>query len=157
MDERHITRFWQKVERRGPDECWEWRAFRSVTGYGRSWFGPWGMQLGHRASWFIAHGEWPTLLVCHTRDNRGCVNPSHLFLGTQADNMVDMVSKAKPHRRVGLKGEKHYATALTVSDVLTIRARRAAGEKLRVIGESYGLTLGGVHNICIRKSWKHVP
>lgn len=156
MDEKTIARFWSKVDKLGPAECWEWRGFRNKSGYGRLWFGAYGMQLAHRVSWFISHGAWPTLSVCHRCDNRACCNPGHFFEGTQLDNMRDAAAK-KRMRKTNPRGPAHYASRVTDADVIAIRARRAAGERLIVLAAEFGMTAGGIFNICARKSWKHVP
>jgi len=95
-------RFWSKVEKSTKDECWWWKASIDVNGYGQ--FGLMPGQLGtgpkqvmakaHRVAWLLTHGEIPTgMYLCHKCDLPRCVNPDHLFLGTQTDNMRDCVDK----------------------------------------------------------------
>lgn len=96
-------RFWPKVDRRGPDECWPWKAARRAAGYGKIGRGKSGRgwMLAHRASWELAHGPISSeTLVLHRCDNPPCVNPAHLFLGTHADNVHDMVAKGRCYQQL---------------------------------------------------------
>jgi hypothetical protein len=90
------ARFWPKARQGdGPEACWEWQAGKFPKGYGvfqmarRAWF-------AHRVAWWLSTGEDPGgLEVCHECDNPGCVQPSHLFLGSHAENMQDCVRKGR--------------------------------------------------------------
>lgn len=96
-------RFWSKVRKGSPSECWEWTRSIGTGGYGK--FGIDGVIEGaHRMAWTITNGPIPEgLFVCHSCDNRKCCNPAHLWLGTIQDNLRDMVQKRR-HQA----GERHY-------------------------------------------------
>ena len=90
-------RFWPKVQRTLDDTCWEWQGYRGADGYGRFRVATRGAPaLAHRFAYETAFGPIPPgLLVCHRCDNPPCVRPSHLFLGTQQDNIRDCSAKGR--------------------------------------------------------------
>lgn len=151
-------RFWPRVDRKGPDECWNWKAQIDRHGYGI--IHPGVLEKGpssipaSRASWIINCGPIPDgLFVLHHCDNRACVNPAHLFLGSAGDNTRDMVAKGRgwwPH------GESHYNTLLKVKDVKEIRRRYANGEKQADIARDYGIKSAGISHIITGRRWASV-
>lgn len=147
-----IDRFWAKVDKAGPDECWNWTAGRCRKGYG--WFSLWGRAIrSHRVSYLIARGSIPDgMQVLHTCDVPACVNPAHLWVGTNADNRADMVAKGRASR-----GAKHCCAKLTEVDIPVIRARLAAGEPQRAIAADYGLHQVAISLIKTGANWAHVP
>jgi hypothetical protein len=90
-------RFWSKVDRRGPDECWPWTGCIVRNGYGqfaRENRGP--LVKPNRVAWALANGrDLGDLYACHTCDNRSCCNPAHIFAGTHSDNMRDCFQKGR--------------------------------------------------------------
>jgi hypothetical protein len=97
-------RFWEKVDQRADDVCWLWNGrARHWAGYGMFHVGNDRAEQAHRVAYALAIGPIPSGLgVLHRCDNPPCCNPSHLFLGTQADNLKDMWAKgrARPHGKV---------------------------------------------------------
>ncbi len=90
-------RFWAKVDQHDPDGCWPWIGSLSTEGYGK--YGA-GGQGAHRRAWMLAYGPIPQgMSVLHHCDNRPCCKPTDLFLGTQADNMADMLAKGRSHEQ----------------------------------------------------------
>jgi hypothetical protein len=116
-------RFWKKVDTSG--ECWEWRASLWGGGYGCFWTGE-KRALAHRVSWELAHGEIPSgMCVCHSCDNKLCVRPDHLFLGTQRDNVQDAIKK---NRLTGLRNSHAAQRAKTHC----LRGHPLSGENLYI-------------------------
>lgn len=147
-------RFWPKV-RKG-DGCWEWTASAGKHGYGI--LSVKGIaRTAHRVSWEIANGPIPGgMFVCHRCDNRRCVRPDHLFLGTQAENNRDMFAKGRDNRGARVRGERHPHARLTGEVVAEIRRRHAAGESDRRIAESIGVAEPTVQNARTGRTWRHV-
>lgn len=108
--------FWSQA--RKSDGCWEWTGAPNSSGYGRFWTQ--GRRwLAHRLAYELAKGPIPAgLCVCHACDNRLCVNPDHLWLGTNADNVADRDRKG---RRQAPRGTRNPNAKLTPAEVLAIR------------------------------------
>lgn len=154
-------RFWEKVDQSSPDGCWLWTGARSPQGYGRFQSG--GRVNGRssvasRFSWQLAFGPIPAgMFVLHRCDNPPCVRPDHLFLGTNSDNMADMVNKGRYVSRERLpRGEAHPCARLTEADVIEIRQRFASGETRTSLAKTFGVSLSTVHDIIRRNIWRHV-
>lgn len=147
------VRFWGKVGRADTHDCWPFTGKIHRTGYGQFWLGN-TMRGAHRVAWELTNGPVPdNLFVCHSCDNRACCNPAHLWLGTNADNMADMLAKGRANPAAGEScGRSRFKTA----DVLAIRARRAAGESTRTLAAAFGMSRTNIKDIINRKTWKHV-
>lgn len=143
-------RFWRKV-RLGLG-CWEWLGAPASTGYGHLDYE--GRRMGaHRFSWTLHNGPIPDgLSVLHHCDNRLCVNPDHLYLGTQADNMRDVAERQR-----GTLGVRPARAKFTDDEVRKIRARYIAGGiSYTALGRVYGVSKGAIAHIVTRRCYADV-
>jgi hypothetical protein len=151
--------FWSRVKK--DTDCWEWTGSRNRYGYG--WFyDPTTQitQLAHRQSFIMEIGNIPArMCVCHRCDNRGCVRPDHLFLGTQSDNMADCWAKgrnylqAHPEMRARF-GMLNPSARLSLSEVADIRWLRAHGySSERAMANAFGVGASTIHHIIKGTTW----
>lgn len=145
-------RFWCKVDKNADGGCWLFTGRLGLNGYSVIGGPSQTTVYGHRWSYEQAKGKIPKgLFVMHTCNNRACVNPEHLSLGTPADNSRHMVACERQTR-----GEKNPMSKLTNEIVLSIRSRVASGETQKSVRVSMGLSKGHVSSIVNRRQWKHV-
>lgn len=138
---RAIKHFWNLVDKRSSDECWEWQGTLNEGGYGYFYVKDL-CSLAHRFSWITHNGNIPPndsyhgTCVLHKCDNRKCVNPNHLFLGTQNDNMKDMAAKGRGNGRGVAKLSPKQISE--IKDILA--APRCWPLTLRQIAKDYGVS-----------------
>lgn len=152
-------RFWLRVQK--TSRCWTYQGGARGLGYR-------GLQVegrhipAHRFSWELHFGPIPDgMLVCHKCDNPPCVRPSHLFLGTHADNATDKTRKGRAARcgpTNPKRGTMTYNAKLTETDIKNIRERHANGEaSQRALSREYGVCKSTIMRIVRRVKWAHVP
>jgi hypothetical protein len=140
---------WQPEPNSG---CWLWLGAPGPSGYGRIRHHAAGEVHAHRVSWTVHNGPVPAgLFVCHRCDVRLCVNPDHLFLGTNRDNMNDAVHKGRVAPPAS-KGETNPASKLTLAAVREILASR---ESSRAIAPRFGVTSSAIRHIRRGVIWGH--
>lgn len=159
--------FWAKINKNGPvpshkpsiGQCWQWFGNRTSNNYGQVKWTPRhkNRMLAHRASWLIHKGEIPELCVLHKCDNRLCVNPNHLFLGTQKDNIQDCLRKGRlnPGGGAPQNGENNFNAKLSNVDVFEIRRRYSQeGSSVKFLAKAFGVSDTSIRMIIRRKTWK---
>lgn len=156
-------RFWEKVNKDGPvpahcpeiGPCWIWTA---GINHQRGGYGMFALRKGvirrsHRIAWELANAR-PVpegLMVLHRCDNPPCVRPAHLFTGTGAENVADMIGKGRDTQARGSQRSKK----LTEADVAAIRDARSRGVKGKLLAAQYGVTTPTIYQVT-RTRWTHV-
>lgn len=142
------TRFWEKVDKSG--DCWIWTGYTNPAGYGT--FGmDRSVKLAHRVAYEMLVVPIPVgMCLCHRCDNPPCVNPAHMFVGTQRDNTNDAMEKRRLQR-----GSRNGRAKLTEGLVFDIRAMRFRGFPIKHIAEMFEITESTVSSVVNRKTWKH--
>lgn len=162
----HVARFWSRVDKGGPvpshvpglGSCWIWLGGRKKRtdgslSYGvfcasKKWF------LAHRFAWMTEHPREDPPAVCHRCDNPSCVNPAHLFAGTQAENLEDMRNKGRAHFNRFASGQFHPNAKIDAEKAAEVRRLRGTGLSLAKIGARMGLNPSTVHDIVRGKTWR---
>jgi HNH endonuclease len=150
ITEEELARFNAKIQK--TDSCWIWTRSLDTHGYGQ--FGFRGKtRLAHRLAWEINHGPIPVgLFVCHRCDNPRCVNPKHLFLGTNRDNLDDARAKG---RLIGkhTRGEAHPKARFTNNQICFIRSAKMTAEAL---SKQFGCFVSTINKIRQKQTWRHI-
>jgi hypothetical protein len=139
-----------RVDERG---CWLWVGNKHLTGYGAVKIDR-KQRLAHRVSWQLHRGEIPPKhYICHHCDVPACVNPDHLFVGTQADNMADCARKGRATKNIGRTGARCWNAKLSDD---TVRAILADTRTHGLIAKDFGVTRTVIQRVKARQQWKHV-
>lgn len=144
--------FWSRT-RKVPGACWVWHGAVGSKGYPMFTYGNGYTLMAHRVAYYLANKTDPgSLLVLHTCDVPLCVNPDHLFLGTQQENIRDALQKDR-----WAIGERHHSAKLTAEEVREIRRMRAEdGATYAAIAARFGVTIANVHGIVKRMTWRQI-
>lgn len=158
-----VERFWNKVEEldfHGGLEakgvttgCWQWMAkSQNKDGYGQFTVNK-KLYLAHRFSYLIHYGDIPQdLCVCHWCDNKKCVNPQHLYLGTHQENVTHAVKNG-----LSARGIRNGKAKLNEAKVTRLKSKFARGWSIGKLSRFYGLDWNSVQDILTGKNWKYHP
>jgi hypothetical protein len=138
--ERYTAAFWAKVEKGSPTECWPWLGYTRPSGHGLTQLDCQPIHA-HRKAWILTHGPIRSdLCVNHRCDNARCCNPAHMYLGTRADNMIDLWAETPPDER----GQRAHRTALTPIQLGELYEMRKRGAKIKECAEKFGVHIATV-------------
>lgn len=184
LDDKAIARFWAKVDRSGgPDACWPWTACVGPHGYGLFQSRSRTTSRAHRVAYAMTHGNFDArLFVCHRCDNPPCCNPAHLWLGTTADNVADMVAKgrqatgdqcaarlyperlargdangSRKHPERLKRGEDAGQAKLLTAQVNEIIEALLGGASNVLLARRFGVHRSTIANIRHGRRWAHIP
>lgn len=136
-------RFWRKVKK--TKSCWLWIGNRNADGVARFFYND-RVECASRVSWLFKHGAIDEgLCILHKCDNPTCVRPSHLFIGTPKDNMIDAVKKGR-----------NPICKFTIAGVRRVRDRYKRGWSVQKLADHYGVAHQTISHIVRRVNWKHV-
>lgn len=140
----------------GMSNCWYWAGHVDGIGYGR--FAALGENKAHRVSYRMFHGDIPEgMKVLHRCDVMACVNPDHLFLGTQMDNVADMIAKGRQRFAMPKHGVDNPRSKLTPHEVRAMRELYAEGNhSYKLIGRIFGIATMNAYRVINRQLWKTV-
>lgn len=151
-------RFWSKVQKGAPDECWPYMGSRDGKGYGTFGIGT-RVIRAHRVAFYLATGLQPDEAVRHTCDNPPCCNNAHLLNGSVRENNLDMFAKGRHlinGRRKGTLGENNGKAILSPPKIELIRELRQQGLTMKAIGRQVGVTRFAVSKVLRGITWNHV-
>lgn len=150
-------RFIKKVQLNSTSTYWTWIGCLSSNGYGQITVDK-KRKLAHQISYELYIGKIDDdLNICHLCDNRGCVNPMHLWQGTQGQNLKDAYSKGRKSTVFGkLKGELQHLAKLTKESGIDIRKDYIGGASSRALALKYGVCKSSILNVVHKRTWKHV-
>lgn len=153
------NRFWEKVDKTGSDDCWEWKGAKDTNGYGNFYLEEGCWTGAHRYSLCLSENKQPMkeeLYVCHHCDNPSCVNPDHLFWGRQKDNIEDMYVKGRNNDK-GPKGESNWHSKLSEEQVQEIKDLLDKGNLTQEeISELFSVDQTTISSIKREESWSHL-
>lgn len=156
LPQKHLDRFWSKVDIRGAEDCWEWRGLVLMSGYGAFSVGPEKLVASRLALSLHIKDPLSGKFACHHCDNPLCCNPTHLFAGSNKDNMMDASQKGRTNRWKGARrGERNPSSKLTENDVRNIREAIKTRTHAAVAAE-FGVCLSLISHIKTGYLWAHV-
>lgn len=147
-----LDRFWSKVDRSG--ECWTWTGYRKPKGYGQFAVHTGATMEAHRFIDYVMNGPHePGECTLHKCDNRACVRPSHLWRGTNYDNVQDMIQKNRARKAIG---ERAPRTKLTPDQVRAVVRKYEQGATITNLSREFCVARQSIMGILSGKNWSHV-